>query len=611
MELQSAVRKENKIQFSVWAPLKEKMILHIVKPFDEQYEMRKNEEGYWKVSIKNLDGDILYFFKPNGEKDYPDPASNFQPQGVHGPSQVINHEDYKWNDEVWKGLPLEEMIIYELHVGTFTNEGTFKSLISRLDELKKVGINAVEIMPVAQFPGNRNWGYDGVFPYSVQNSYGGPDGLKKLVDACHQKNIAVILDVVYNHLGPEGNYFSLFASYFTDKYHTPWGDAINFDGEWSDGVRDFFSNNIIYWFEHYHIDALRCDAIHAIFDNGAVHFWQYVQSKIAELEKKKGKRFHLVAESDLNDPKVVKAVDKGGFGFTAQWLDDFHHALYVLLNPADQKRYYDFGTMQQLAKAYTDGFVHSGEWVKFRKRKYGASSAGIPGNKFIVFNLNHDQVGNRVDGARLCMQVDFERIKLAAAAILLSPYIPMLFMGEEYADDTPFYYFVSHSDKELIKAVQEGRKNEFKEFGFEGETLDPQSEETFNASKIHWEKRNEGQHKIILQWHKELISLRKTNVVLKNFSKKDIAVETLNEDGFVLMRQSPQADEKLICFFNLSEKEISFKIPDWFEQGKKVIDSKDDRWTSQNNQNNQSHPSQIKSGDNFSLAALSVVVYNS
>jgi len=305
----------------------------------------------------------------------------------------------------------------------------------------------------------------------------------------------------------------------------------------------------------------------------------------------------------------VKAVDEGGFGFTAQWLDDFHHALYVLLNPADQKRYYDFGTMQQLAKAYTDGFVHSGEWVKFRKRKYGASSAGIPGNKFIVFSLNHDQVGNRVDGARLCMQIDFERIKLAAAAILLSPYVPMLFMGEEYADDTPFYYFVSHSDKELIKAVQEGRKNEFKEFGFEGESPDPQSEETFNASKIHWEKRNQGQHKIILNWHKELIGLRKTNAVLKNFSKKDITVETFGEDGFVLMRQSSQENEKMICFFNLSEKEISFKIPDWFGQGKKVIDSKDDQWILQKDQSKQKHPSQIKSGENFSLAPLSVVVY--
>jgi len=288
MELQSAVRKESEINFTVWAPLKEKMILHIVKPVDEQYEMQKKEEGYWSVSIQNFSGDVLYFFKPDGEKDYPDPASNFQPQGVHGASQIVNHENYKWNDDTWKGLPLEEMVIYELHVGTFTSEGTFESMISRLDELKEVGINAIEIMPVAQFPGNRNWGYDGVFPFAVQNSYGGPEGLKKLVDACHQKNIAVILDVVYNHLGPEGNYFSFFGPYFTAKYHTPWGDAINFDGEWSDGVRDYFSNNIIYWFEHYHIDALRCDAVHAIFDNGAVHFWQYAQSKISELEKRKG-----------------------------------------------------------------------------------------------------------------------------------------------------------------------------------------------------------------------------------------------------------------------------------------------------------------------------------
>ena len=608
MELQSAIKKEKEIVFSVWAPGKEKMSLHIVKPVDKQFEMQKNEEGYWNVSIEHLPGDVLYFFKPDGEKDYPDPTSNFQPQGVHGPSQLVIHKNYKWNDEAWKGIPLEEMIIYELHVGTFTDEGNFESIICRLDELKELGINAIEIMPIAQFPGNRNWGYDGVFPYAVQNSYGGPDGLKKLVDACHQKNIAIILDVVYNHLGPEGNYFSLFGPYFTDKYHTPWGDAINFDGEWSDGVRDYFSNNIIYWFDHYHIDGLRCDAIHAIFDNGAVHFWQKTQNEIAQLEKSKGRKFHLIAESDLNDPKVVKAVDEGGFGFTAQWLDDFHHALYVLLNPADQKRYYDFYSMKQLAKAYTDGFVHSGEWVRFRKRKYGASSAGIPGNKFIVFSLNHDQVGNRVDGARLCMQIDFERIKLAAAAVLLSPYVPMFFMGEEYADDTPFFYFVSHSDKELIKAVQEGRKNEFREFGFDGESPDPQSEETFNSSKIHWEKRNEGHHKVILQWHKELIGLRNTNRVFKNFLKKDITVETFEENGFTLMRKSSVDDDRLICLFNLSEKEISFKIPDWFGNGKKILDSKDDQWVLKKD-HNKPHALQIKSKDSFCLAPLSVVVY--
>ncbi len=495
MRTLSAERTGNTTRFTVWAPLKEKMILHLVHPRDEKWEMTKDDEGYWQITVEDLPAEALYFFMPDGEKDYPDPASAFQPQGVHGPSAVVDHSLYQWKDNEWKGLPLEELIIYELHVGTFTKEGSFEAIIPRLDELKATGINALELMPVAQFPGNRNWGYDGVYPYAVQNSYGGPQGLKKLVDACHQKGLAVILDVVYNHLGPEGNYLPLFGPYFTNHYHTPWGDAINYDGEWSDGVRHYFSNNALYWLEHFHIDGLRLDAIHAVFDFGAVHFWELLHEQVQQLRQKLGRQFYLIAESDLNSPRVVKPLSEGGFGFDAQWLDDFHHALYKLLNKEDKERYYDFGRMPQLAKALTDGFVHSGdEWVTFRKRRYGASSAGVPGNKFIVFNQNHDQIGNRALGERLSMLVSFEKLKLAAAVLLLSPYIPMLFMGEEYGDDTPFYYFVSHSDPALVEAVRKGRREEFKDFGFTSEPPDPQNEKTFNDSKIHWEKRTQGEH---------------------------------------------------------------------------------------------------------------------
>ncbi|MBD0288854.1 MAG: malto-oligosyltrehalose trehalohydrolase, partial [Flavisolibacter sp.] len=258
----AAEKRDNKTVFTVWAPLKKSMILHLVHPYDRQLPMTKDEEGYWQVEVNDLPDDARYFFMPDGEKDYPDPASRFQPEGVHGPSQVVNHALYRWNDQGWKAMPLEEMILYELHVGTFTPKGTFEAIIPRLDDLKAIGINALQLMPISQFPGNRNWGYDGTFPYAVQNSYGGPEGLKKLVDTCHQKGIAVLLDVVYNHIGPEGNYFSRFGPYFTNKYCTPWGDALNFDGDWSDGVRDYFSDNALYWFEHFHIDGLRCDAIH-------------------------------------------------------------------------------------------------------------------------------------------------------------------------------------------------------------------------------------------------------------------------------------------------------------------------------------------------------------
>ena len=607
----AAEKNGNQTIFTVWAPLKRIMVLHIVHPKDQQFQMTKDEEGYWQVTVENLPNDTCYFFKPDGEQDFPDPASRYQPEGVHGPSQIVDHSLYQWNDTSWKGLSLEEMILYELHVGTFTPEGTFEAIIPRLDELKTTGINALELMPVTQFSGNRNWGYDGVYPYAVQNSYGGPNGLKKLVDACHQKGIAVILDVVYNHLGPEGNYFYRYGPYFTDRYKTPWGDALNFDGDWSDGVRDYFSDNALYWMEHYHIDGLRCDAIHTVFDNSAVHFWDLTSRKVKQLEARLGRHLHLIAESDLNSPKVVKDPEAGGYGFSAQWLDDFHHALYVLVHPEGKDRYYDYGKMEQLVKAYTDGFVLSGEWVKFRKRRYGVSSAGVPGSKFIVFNINHDQVGNRVGGERLCMLVDFEKVKLAAAAVLLAPYVPMLFMGEEYADDTPFYYFVSHSDAGLVDAVRKGRKNEFKEFGFEQEPPDPQDEKTFNDSKIRWEKRNESHHQIMLQWHRELILLRQIFPVLKNFEKKDVQVQPLGEDGFMLLRQSSSGEEQMACLFNLSAKKLSCQIPEWMKKGKKILDSKESKWQLPAEEKIKLHPEQSEPGEKVSLLPFSVVVYHS
>ncbi|HEY1870667.1 MAG TPA: alpha-amylase family glycosyl hydrolase, partial [Chitinophagaceae bacterium] len=376
-------------KFIVWAPLKKRMILHIVYPFEKKIEMQKDDSGYFHAETKTENGS-RYFFMPEEEKDLPDPASKFQPHGVHGPSEVID-ENFEWADANWKGIPFEDLVLYELHAGIFTNEGTFEAIIEKLDHLISTGINAIEMMPIAQFPGNRNWGYDGVFPFAVQNSYGGPWGLKKLVNACHQKGIAVFLDVVFNHLGPEGNYLEQFGPYFTDKYKTPWGKAINFDGQYSDAVRDFFSDNAIYWFEYFHIDGLRFDAIHEVHDAGSKHFWQFMHQNIRKLEQRLGRSFYTIAESDLNDPKVVGSAELGGFDFSAQWLDDFHHALYTLVDRERGKILYaDFGNINQLAKAYKDGFVHSGEYVDFRKKKFGASSAGVPGNKFVVFIDNHD-----------------------------------------------------------------------------------------------------------------------------------------------------------------------------------------------------------------------------
>lgn len=603
-----SVRKGNRSDFTVWAPLRESMGLHLVYPSDEIQAMTKDEKGYWHISVADLPPDARYFFRPGDEKDFPDPASNFQPDGVHGPSQLVDHAAFAWHDQDWKGLPMQDLVLYEVHVGTFTPEGTFEAILPRLDTLKELGINALELMPVAQFPGSRNWGYDGVFPYAVQNSYGGPQGLKKLVDACHQKGIAVFLDVVYNHLGPEGNYFSSFGPYFTNRYCTPWGDAINFDGEWSDGVREYFAGNAVYWFEQFHLDGLRCDAIHAVYDNGAVHFWQLVHQQIREKENELGRSFHLIAESDLNSPRVVKNPANGGYGFSAQWLDDFHHALYVLLNEEDKDRYYDFGSLPQVAKAYKDGFVHSGEWVKFRKRKHGASSAGISGEKFVVFNQNHDQVGNRVNGERLCMLVDDERVKLAAAAILLSPYIPLLFMGEEYADESPFYYFVSHSDPSLVKAVRKGRKEEFKDYGFTTEPPDPQAAQTFLDSKLRWKARNEGQHRVVLQWHAALLKLRREHPALRNFDKNSVTAGLLEERGLVLQRQSKAGTEILICLLNLSAMPLSYTLPNTLSTAVKKLDSKDASWLLHKTEST-AGPETLKAGETVSIQPWSVLVY--
>lgn len=590
-ETGAILKKNGRCTFRVWAPKSKTASVNINE--DRYVKMNKDAYGYFTAVVENVAAGSSYRFRiDTGE--FPDPASHYQPAGVHGPSEVVDHGHYQWHDDHWKGLEFGNLILYEIHVGTFTAQGTFEAIIPRLDELAAMGINAIELMPVGQFPGSRNWGYDGVYPYAVQNSYGGPQGLKRLVDACHQKSIAVFLDVIYNHLGPEGNYFAQFGPYFSDRYSMPWGDALNFDGEWSDGVKDYFSNNVIYWFDTFHIDGLRLDAIHTIHDESAINFWEITENKVRALEKQCGRKLHMVAESDFNSPKVVKPSQQGGYGFDAQWLDDFHHALYTVLDKKGRTRYEDYGSMDQLAKAYRDGFVLSGDWVKFRKRKFGASSAGVPGNRFVVFNQNHDQVGNRVGGERLSVLVDFERLKIAAAAVLLSPYVPMLFMGEEFGEDNPFYFFVSHSEEKLIKAVREGRKKDFSGFEDEGEFPDPQDEKTFRASQVDWEKRNEGKHRVLLDWHKSLINLRRTYPALSNPSKDDLTVKVIGEQGLRIVRGN------IHCLFNFSEQPLPDGLAD--DRYELLLHSKDGRWM------DQERPAAKASAS--VLAPLSVSVYH-
>lgn len=600
--------KNQEVTFRVWAPEKEQMRLHIVAPEQEEIEMVKDEWGYFSTRLTGVITPLKYYYGPEKGKRLPDPGSHYQPEGVHGPSQVVDHTQFEWSDAGWKNLPQKDLIFYELHVGTFTPEGTFDAIIPRLKDLAETGITALEIMPVSQFPGGRNWGYDGVFPIAVQDSYGGPDGFKRLIDAAHQHGIAVILDVVFNHLGPEGNYFAEFGPYFTEKYCTPWGNAINFDDAWSDGVRDYFSDAVLHWYENYHLDGLRIDAIHTIFDNGAVHFWELVSEKLKQARQRLGKPFYLIAESDLNSPRVVQSPATGGYDFDAQWLDDFHHALYVLLDEQGRDRYEDFGSMQQLAKAYTDGFVHSGEFVRFRQRRHGASSAGVPGDTFVVFNQNHDQIGNRVGGERLSLLVDFERQKVAAAAIMLAPYLPMLFMGEEYGEEAPFFYFVSHSDPELIRLVSEGRKKEFEGFGWDKEPPEPHDEQTFNQSKLNWDQRNNGKHKVMLNWNKALIVLRKEHPALANFLKNDVRVN-LSGNAFMLHRRSADQAHEIACCFNLSKNAEVIQLPESKPHWKKVLDSQDLEWKPTGGGGQDTLPKYARASATVSLDGVGVAVF--
>lgn len=553
--------------FSVWAPEKETMTLRLVHPIQQDIPMEKDQQGYFHATVPEAKAGVRYFYIPEGENTTPDPRSHYQPEGVHGPSERIDHQSYRWQDADWRGLPFNDLIFYELHVGTFTPEGTFEAIIPRLPDLADLGINAIELMPVNQFPGSRDWGYDGVYIYAVQNSYGGPNGLKKLVDACHRMGIAVFLDVVYNHIGPEGNYLGKYAPYFTGKYNTPWGDAINFDGPYSDEVRRYFADNLYHWFANYHIDGVRADAVHEVYDREALHFWAWCHQQTQHWQQQLGRPLYLVAESDLNSPHVLKHPTAGGWGFNAQWLDDFHHALYVLLDKAGKPHYIDFGRMQQLAKAFKEGFVHSGEYVKFRKRTHGASSAGISGEHFLVFSQNHDIVGNRPGGERWSVLLSFEQLQLAAAAVLLSPYIPMLFMGEEYGEEAPFCFFADYTEESLRASLIEGRKKDFAAPPWNAEPKDALALEVFLECKLDWEKRDLGKHKMLLNWYKQLITLRKQNAVLSDLDKNNVYVTQIGEQGLVVQRQDNRGEHLLFTVFNFSGDAAPYTLPpvagDW------------------------------------------------
>jgi maltooligosyltrehalose trehalohydrolase len=544
--------------------------VRLLDPTERLIAMQPVGEGYYQARVDDVAPGTRYFYRLTSAsdgsiKDRSDPASRGQPDGVHGPSQLVDSH-FSWGDSAWAGLPLQKMIIYELHVGTFSQEGTFDGVIPHLPWLLELGITAIELMPVAQFPGERNWGYDGVAPFAVQQSYGGHDALKRLVNACHQAGIAVILDVVYNHLGAEGNYLWDYGPYFTDRYQTPWGDAVNFDGPGSDQVRRYFIENAVYFLDEFHIDALRLDAVHAMLDFYATHFLQELAAVVDREAVRLNRRVHLIAESDLNDARLVRSRENHGYGLDAQWSDDFHHSVHVLLTGETQGYYADFSgkagvdPLHLLAVALREGYVYSGQYAPERGRRHGNSSREIPAHRFVIAIQNHDQVGNRLHGERLSAITSLARAKLGAAVLLLAPYVPLLFMGEEYGESAPFLYFAGNTDEALVEAIRSGRKREFAAFMAEGEPADPFSLETFQRSKLNHALAQSGEHRQLRDLYRTLIHYRKTLPALELLSKEQTAVEVFDEERVLLLHRWYGSDHAL-ALFNFGDGEATLCLP--------------------------------------------------
>lgn len=560
-------------RFRVWAPFARTVSAAVVSGSRRDVLLEPAGEGYWQAETDAAPRE-RYVFRLDDHTERPDPESNFQPEGVHGPSEIVDHASFSWTDADWKGIEQNRLIFYELHVGTFTPEGTFEAVIPRLGELKDLGITALELMPVAQFPGDRNWGYDGVYPYAVQASYGGPAALKKLVNACHEAHLAVVLDVVYNHFGPEGNYLHDFGPYFTHKYNTPWGDAVNFDDAYSDPVRSYFIRNALFWFEHYHIDALRLDALHQVYDMSAYHFLWELADATRQFSVRDGRRRFLIGENDLNDVRLVLPAERGGYGLDAVWCDDFHHALHVMLTGEQMGYYEDFRGIEDMAKSLREGYVYSGVYSGFRKRRFGRSSKDVPGRRFVVFSQNHDQVGNRMTGERLAEMIGPEAQKLEAAVLLLSPCLPLLFMGQEYGETRPFLYFVSFGDEALIQAVREGRQKEFEAFHTGASAPDPQAQETYEKSKLDWQRRYDSP---LTDFYRQLIRIRMTYPAMTHIEKDSQDVLIADGQNVIVTHRKHKANE-MICLFHFAKEDcaFTFNVPDG--KWRLILDSADSQW---------------------------------
>src|SRR5271170_7241347 len=532
-------------EFGVWAPGRPRV--DVVLPGGRQVPMEQRcDSGWWTSTVAEAGPGSDYTFRLDGGPPRPDPRSAFQPQGIHGPSRVVDHAAFAWSDAGWRGIPLAGSVLYECHVGTFSAAGTFDGAIEHLGYLAGLGVDAIELMPVAEFSGDRGWGYDGVDLFAPHHAYGGPDALKRLIDAAHGTGLGVVMDVVYNHLGPAGNYLPEFGPYFSAQHRTTWGPAVNFDGPGSDEVRRFVIDNALMWLRDYHCDGLRLDAVHAIVDHSATHILEQLAAEVAALAAHAGRPLFLVAESDLNDPRFVRGRDAGGYGLGAAWADEWHHALHATLTGDTSGYYADFGPLPLLAKALRQAWVYDGAYSRYRQRVFGRSPAGLGGGQFVVATQNHDQVGNPAAGERSSALMSEGRLRVAAALLLTSPFVPLLFQGEEWGAATPFQYFTGHTDPGLGRAVSEGRRSEFSAFGWDekgegevGGVPDPQDPATFERSRLDWTEIYPERHASLLAWYRRLIALRRQVPALTDPRLGRVQADCDSGAGWLAVRRGP------------------------------------------------------------------------
>jgi maltooligosyltrehalose trehalohydrolase len=501
------------VTFSVWAPNAKSVDLILAA---HRIPLQRIDDGYWQTEFADTDIDAGYRYSVDGSEPLPDPRSPWQPAGVHGASYVakgIGRNQGARAGAKFRAKPLEQAIIYELHIGTFTAEGSYASARGKLPHLVELGVTHLELMPVATFPGRRGWGYDGVDLFAPFPAYGTPAELVAFVDDCHSHGLAVLLDVVYNHLGPDGNYLAQFAPYFTDRYRTEWGAAINYDGPHSDGVRRFVIDNALMWLRDYGFDGLRLDAVHAIFSFKAIHVLEELAIAVKGLGEELDRPLTLIAESDLNDPRLIRGLSSGGYGLDAHWVDDFHHALHRYFTGETDGYYADFQGLSDVATALCDGYVYQGQHSQYRGRRHGRAPSAVAAHQLVVSAQNHDQIGNRAQGERLSMMLSLPQLKAVAALTLLSPFVPLLFQGEEWGAMTPFLYFTDHENVELGRRVAEGRSQEFRAFQWRGVVPNPQELDTFFRSKLNWSELSQPAHAELFTWYRQLIQLRRAKIV--------------------------------------------------------------------------------------------------